>query len=138
MPKPDPELPALGVRQPWAELIVSGRKSLEIRSRPTRVRGTIYIYSSKKVAEYPAAAEAAAAAGVDLSAATKGRIVGTVELTGCRPTSVGDARASCVPAEMLRDRYAWEFANPVRFEEPLRVRFLPYGVWFYPFRPRSG
>jgi hypothetical protein len=25
----------------------------------------------------------------------------------------------------------------VRFATPLAVRFLPYGVWFYPFRRRG-
>jgi ASCH domain len=39
-------LRALSVRQPWAELILRGEKTIEYRSQPTKVRGKIYIYAS--------------------------------------------------------------------------------------------
>ena len=37
----DRERIALAIQQPWAELILRGIKTLEIRSQPTRQRGTI-------------------------------------------------------------------------------------------------
>ncbi|QDT38689.1 ASCH domain-containing protein [Stratiformator vulcanicus] len=135
---PDPTVPALGVRQPWAELLVRGEKSLEIRSQPTRMRGLIYIYAAQKIATIPAAKEAARTRRIDVSALTLGRIVGTVRLVGCRPAAVEDAPAACVSPTLLAGKYAWEVADPVSLDEPLKVRFLPYGVWFYPFRPRGG
>ncbi|MDZ4686866.1 MAG: hypothetical protein SH850_17470, partial [Planctomycetaceae bacterium] len=46
--------------------------------------------------------------------------------------------ASCVPAELLANRYAWVFANPQQLPKPLPVRFLPFGVWFYPFKRKTG
>ncbi|WP_269849531.1 ASCH domain-containing protein [Methanosarcina horonobensis] len=36
----------LAVRQPWASLIVEGLKTLEVRSRPTNIRGRVAIYGS--------------------------------------------------------------------------------------------
>ena len=44
---PDPNLIALGIRQPWAELILRGVKTIEVRSRDTDVRGPIYIYATR-------------------------------------------------------------------------------------------
>jgi hypothetical protein len=39
---------ALSIRQPWAELILRGVKTVEYRSRPTRIIGErFYIYASK-------------------------------------------------------------------------------------------
>jgi len=39
--------PALSLRQPWADLVVSGRKSIELRSWATDYRGPIWIHASK-------------------------------------------------------------------------------------------
>lgn len=55
---PDHELIALGVRQPWAELILRGVKTIEVRTVDTRQRGTIYLYASKKFTDHPAATAA--------------------------------------------------------------------------------
>ena len=129
---------ALGVRQPWCELILRGRKTLEIRSRSTEVRGTIYVYAAKKFSDLPGLDDLVTAEAVDLDGLPRGLLVGTVDLVGCRRATPGDAAASCVPAELLEDRWAWELANPVRFAEPAKPRFLPYGVWFYPYRRRGS
>jgi hypothetical protein len=43
--------PALSVRQPWAELIVSGKKSIEIRRWQRSYRGRIWIHAAKHVDE---------------------------------------------------------------------------------------
>lgn len=133
---PDPERIALGVRQPWVELILRGVKTVEVRSQNTRVRGTIYLYASKKTSNLPAAGVAAARHGLDVEALPCGLLVGSVELCGTRLASSRDAIASCLPAALLAGEFAWELRNPCRFERPLPVRFLPYGVWFYPFRRR--
>lgn len=135
---PDKSLIALGVRQPWIELIVRGVKTVEVRSSHTRQRGTIYLYASKKPADIPAATAAASKHDVDLDEVPYGLIVGTVDIVGSRECTPDDEAASCVPTSLLEGKYAWELANPVRFDEPLRVRFLPYGVWFYPFRRRNA
>ncbi|MEM9703084.1 MAG: ASCH domain-containing protein [Planctomycetota bacterium] len=76
---------ALGVRQPWAELIVRGVKTLEVRSRPTEQRGPIYIYAAKKWAEHDFADGVASRHGVDRDAVPYGRVVGEVEEVFDRP-----------------------------------------------------
>jgi predicted transcriptional regulator len=40
-------LRALSVRQPWAELILRGIKTIEVRSRLTKIRGCVQIYASR-------------------------------------------------------------------------------------------
>lgn len=129
---------ALGIQQPWAELILRGIKTLEVRSQPTRTRGTIYVYSSRRSSTLPAAAEVVERLGLDLGELPKGFLVGTVELVGCRPATPEDAAAACVPPELLMSQFVWELGNPQRLAEPLAPRFLPYGVWFYPFRRKGA
>lgn len=135
---PDKSLIALGVRQPWIELILRGAKTIEVRSSHTRQRGTIYLYASKKPADIPAADVAIDRHGVDMQAVPYGLLLGTVDIVDSRPSTAADAEAACVPPDLLRETYSWELANPVRLPEPLPVRFLPYGVWFYPFRRRGS
>ena len=135
---PDPEIVALGVRQPWVELILRGVKTIEVRSQDTRVRGTIYLYAAKKFSELPAAIDAAQEHRLDFPTLPTGLLVGSVEICATRPALVRDAGPACVPAALLKQQFAWELRNPQRFRQPLPVRFLPYGVWFYPFRRRHN
>lgn len=136
--KPDPNIIALGVRQPWVELILQGIKTIEVRSLDTQVRGTIYLYASKKFSDLPAATEAGSKHKLDLDALPFGLLVGSVELHSTSRAVESNAIAACVPSSILKDQYAWHLRNPQRFTEPLPVRFLPYGVWFYPFRRRGN
>jgi hypothetical protein len=133
----DRERIALGVQQPWAELILRGVKTVEIRSQGTRQRGPIYLYASKRVSTLPAAAEAAARHGVDVESLPRGLLVGTVEIVGSEPAGAEDAAAACLPVELLTGKFGWQLASPRRLAEPLMPRFLPYGVWFYPFQRRG-
>jgi hypothetical protein len=135
---PDPEIIALGVRQPWVELILRGVKTIEVRSQDTRVRGTIYLYASKKFSDLPAALDIAKVHALDCPSLPTGLLLGSVEITATRPARVGDAGPSCVPAGFLNQQFVWELQNPQRFAKPVPVRFLPYGVWFYPFRRRHS
>lgn len=34
--------------QPWAELVIAGKKTIEVRTKNTRHRGWFYIYAAKK------------------------------------------------------------------------------------------
>jgi len=134
---PDVELLALGIRQPWVELILRGIKTIEVRSLETNIRGPIYLYASKTIAKTPSALAAAQKHGIDVASLPMGQLTGTVEITDCCLCNRTDAAASCVSASELVGKKGWMLANPQRLEEPLRPRFLPYGVWFYPFRRRN-
>ena len=100
--RPNPDILALGVRQPWAELILRGVKTIEVRSQNTRVRGPIYLYASKKFSNLTAAIDAAQDHGLDCLALPTGFLVGSVEIADSRPAKARDATAACVPAAFLK------------------------------------
>lgn len=128
---------ALGIRQPWVELILRGCKTIEVRSQPTNIRGTIFIYAARKHATSPDANTACVAHNLNIDDLPTGLIVGQVDIVDVRAATPVDTDAACVSSALLENQYAWTLANPVRYETPLRPRFLPYGVWFYPFRRRG-
>jgi len=134
----DLSLPALGVRRPWAELILRGLKTIEVRVVPTNIRGTIYLYASKNPGVGSIVKRAATRHGLDVGDLPRGLLIGTVEIVGCRPCSPSDSAAACVPSDVLRNSFGWILANPRRLKEPLQPRFLPFGIWFYPFEGRNG
>ena len=135
---PDRDLIALGIRQPWAELILRGVKTLEVRTRETLVRGPIYLYASKRIATIPAARRAMKQLNLRDGDLPTGVIVGTVEIVGTRTCDPQDTDVSYVPQSLLRGKVGWELAHPRRFKVQLEPEFLPYGVWFYPFQRRNG
>ena len=135
-PAIDRDRVALAIQQPWAELILRGIKTLEIRSQPTRQRGTVYLYTGKRTSQLPAAETAARKFGFEIGSLPVGQLVGTVDIVECRPCRPADQQAACVPAELLANQFAYELERPNRMAVPQKVRFLPYGVWFYPFKRR--
>lgn len=91
------KLMALSVRQPYASLIASGRKTLETRTWTRSYRGDILICASKWGKEEP-----------------RGVALCLVTLTNIRPMVAGDALAACI--ELYPGTYVWELTNlrPVR------------------------
>jgi ASCH domain len=73
---------ALSVRQPWAALIVAGRKTIEVRKWATAVRGRVFIHAARAADDRP---EAWAAVTDDLRplADLRGGVIGAADLTGC-------------------------------------------------------
>jgi hypothetical protein len=47
-PQPVDTWPALSLRQPWAELLLSGRKTIENRQWPSDYRGRLWLHVSSK------------------------------------------------------------------------------------------
>jgi hypothetical protein len=133
---PDRDLIALGIQQPWAELILRGVKTVEVRSQSTRLRGPVYLYASKRCAPRRLATPAAKRFGIDLESLPRGLVVGTVEIISASPSEPNDAKAACVPRKYLANCFSWRLANSNRLARPLRATFLPYGVWFYPWKRR--
>ena len=127
---------ALAVQQPWAELIVRGLKTIEVRSTRARPRGTIYIYASRNPSELPEAAAAIKRHSLSLKDLPRGMVIGEANLVECRPAVPKDTAASLLGPDRLDDRMAWRFAQPMKFPRPLSPRFVPCGIWFYPFRLR--
>jgi hypothetical protein len=96
----------LSVKQPWASLIASGRKTIEVRSWSTKYRGPLIVCASAAPDRRPfARAHELGPTGV---------AVCTVELVDVRLLLESDAGAACVslPIDGL---YAWVLrdARPV-------------------------
>ncbi len=93
---------ALSVRQPWASLIASGAKTIELRSWRTHHRGPLVIVAGR-------AADDAELARFGLAGAPRGVAVAVVDVVGVRPASVDDAGAAC--ADVPAGAFAWCLAN---------------------------
>lgn len=95
-------LKAISVRQPWANLIRTGYKTIETRTWPTQYRGDLVIVSSRRPRIEPA-----------------GMALAIVRLVDCRPmTSADEAAARCRCYERA---WAWVLSD-VRPIEPIPVR----------------
>lgn len=92
---------ALSVKNPWASLIASGRKTIELRTWSTSYRGPVIILSSAK----PSSTLEAMAWDEHRRAPTS-RAVALVELLDVRPVRPTDDahRACCQPNG---DEFAW-------------------------------
>jgi hypothetical protein len=73
---------ALSLKQPWAALVVAGRKAIEVRRWATAVRGRVFIHAAKMPDDRP---EAWAHVSDDLKALAQlgGGLIGAADLTGC-------------------------------------------------------
>lgn len=104
---------ALSFRQPWAELVLQGRKTMDLRTYSTRYRGQIAIHASQQV-EHDAALDR----DLDPEKLLTGGIVGTVELVEVIPLDEETYEAH--RTEHLAGRhfrpgmFGWVLANPAR------------------------
>src|SRR5947207_1905376 len=91
-----PAMKTLSVRQPWASLIASGRKSIELRTWGTAYRGPLLIAASRQVerewAEYWSGEVGELPTGVALC---------VVEIADVRVVSLQDAGNACVFSRMI-------------------------------------
>ena len=112
-----PKIRALSIRQPWAELILRKTKKTEIRSRPTKIRGRVYIYAGLK-RDAPKQEKAwTKKYKLDLDELTRGVIVGSVEIVGCEKRG--------------RD-YHWLLRAPKRAKRFRRPKRQPQPSFFWP------
>ena len=96
------QIKALSVQQPWANLIASGEKTIEVRKKPTRHRGPLLICASKRPPVPPF-----------------GRMVALVDVVNCWPLKQADERAAQVKRERGDKRFAWVSGEcPARAESP--------------------
>ena len=79
------EMRALSVRQPWAELIILGHKTIEVRSRRTHLRERVFIYAGLNRIEPAEEARIAAQYGIDVASLPRGVLVGSIDIVGCLP-----------------------------------------------------
>jgi len=112
---------ALTIPQPRAEAIIRGVKPVEFRTRPTRIRGRIYIYASLNRYDVEEEAEMMAECGigdVNIDDLARGVVLGTVELWNCTGSD---------------GKYEWHLCSPERAAELLKPTKRPGQIWFVPF-----
>ncbi len=113
---------ALSIKQPWAALLVSGRKTIEIRKWATTIRGKLYIHAARDPDDRP---EGWAHITDELRplAELGGGVIGTAELAACimYRTAKGFAADGTkhlnAPNWFVAPRlYGFEFRNPTVIE----------------------
>ena len=124
---------ALSIRQPWAELILLGHKTIEVRSKATHLRERIYIYARQSRIDAEEESRIAAKFGIDVGALPRGVLVGTVEIVGCRHLNRADSEAACFEIEGGSGLYAWVLHRPKRAEVLEKPTRQPQPMFFNPF-----
>lgn len=101
---------AISIREPWAGLILAGRKTIETRTWATKYRGDLLICVSAKP-----------------KSTISGNAACVVRLVDCRPMRSADARAACLP--LYPGAWAWilEDVRPI-VPFPVKGRLSLYGV----------
>ena len=125
---------ALSLKQPWAALLVHGRKTIEVRKWPTTRRGRIFIHAARIPDERPQAWRHVPPE-LEQLARQNGGIIGEADLKGCVIYRSVDAFCRDQSGH-LNERewfeepylYGFQFANakPVAFRKyPGWMRFFP-------------
>jgi predicted RNA-binding protein with PUA-like domain len=124
---------ALSVRQPWAELIIRGDKTIEARTIRTNIRERVFIYGSLGDVDIEDQARVRREYGLDIGSLPRGVLVGSVKIVGCRPLAVRDSRAAAFPVRRDNEYFAWLLASPQRASELVKPTKHPQPVFFTPF-----
>lgn len=124
---------ALSIRQPWAELILLGHKTIEVRSRRTNIRERVHIYAGRNRIEPEEEARFAAQFGIDVDALPRGVLVGTVEIVGCRPLEMSDSREACFRIDRAAGFFAWLLERAEGAGSLQTPKKHPQPVFFHPF-----
>lgn len=110
------QIPAISVRQPWAELILSGRKTIEIRSWVTDYRGQLWLHTGVQGSRKLEMA-------FGFSSLFKGGYVGSVILSAVVPFDQNRWKAwrtkHLDAGEYRAGLYAWLLSSPHRFASPI-------------------
>lgn len=124
----------LAVKQPWASLIAEGKKTIEVRSRNTNIRGEIAIYASRSKFD----ARGMLAPGYTPGSYEGGQIIATAEIVDCKQyirtheaaEDMNKHQIRIKDGDELQHMYGWELANIKKLETPIPFK-MPRGcvVW---------
>lgn len=147
----------LAVRQPWASLIVEGLKTIEVRSKNTKINERVLIYSS--LGEYTKAQKCmlhnyfvnlsahhflsypdSRLAIKTLYGGIRGKIIGSVEIKNSFPAIVDDLQndfetfnVNYLAPEWMFDfqkkYYFWRLRNNIVFRDPIDFEWGSTGSW---------
>lgn len=94
---------AISLKQPWANMIRDGKKTIETRKWSTKYRGDLVICSSQKPEIYPA-----------------GCAICVVELYDIKPMKKEDERKAC--CKVYPHAYSWFLRNLRIIKEPIPMK----------------
>jgi len=124
---------ALTLTQPWATLVITGRKRFETRSWWTGYRGQLAIHAAKGMPGW--AKETAREFGLDPDVLPRGVILGTVHLKAVASTSDvrrglewADDHLELAAGDYDDGRWAWQLVMPRAFSETIPTRGM-LGLW---------
>ena len=119
---------ALSLKQPWAALVVTGKKTVEIRKWATAIRRRVYIHAARIPDDRP---EGWALVSDDLQslAQLSGGILGAAELFACHSYRTPAGFAADAPRH---------FNAPDWFVPPRMYGFAFRGATVVPFVPYKG
>jgi ASCH domain len=112
-------IPALSVRQPWAELILQQRKTIEVREWSDPYRGPLWLHTGQKSVE-------TAEEHFHIHNTFKGGFVGLVTVLDI--VTFDSSRweqwrsLHLVPGPPGFQSYAWLLSSPVRLDRPVPAR----------------
>lgn len=136
LPADAEDMRALSIRQPWAELILRGIKTIEYRSRPTRIVGErFYIYAAGKKWK---GTNSGKVWSRDLSMPGHALSEWMLELAKVLilddlPTGVIVGSAMIEKVTPGDNVYEWHLTGVERIERPRKPKSHPQPVWFKPF-----
>ena len=134
-----PPLRALSIRQPYAELILRGIKTAELRSRGTRVVGErFYIYASKGSGVRGQGSAKAWSGDLEAGRPPAWMIelagqVGMIEPDAVLPTGVIVGSAVIERVSQADSIYRWHLTDVRRARTLRKPGGRPRPVWFEPF-----
>jgi ASCH domain len=113
---PDDAVPALSLWQPWPELILAGRKTVELRSWDTPYRGPLWLHAGKHE-------DVELEARFGIVSPPKGAFVGRVELVEITPLDA-DRWRLWRPRHLADGPYepgwfGWTLESPERLRRPV-------------------
>jgi len=111
----------LWLRNPYGSYIVTGQKTVELRSQNSLFRGEVWIFSSQtlafKKADWQALKKKKSPEEYEYMR-LKSHLLGRANLVRVRNTKAGDAKRACVP-KIDRWCIAWEMQDAQALPEPV-------------------
>lgn len=108
---------ALSIRQPWADLILHGKKTLELRNWLVNYRGPLAIHASQTVEE-----TACRTHGIDPKKVSTGVVLGVVELKDIQTldesTYYANGQEHLSTAPFKAPLFGWMLTNPKILDQP--------------------
>ncbi|MFI5415778.1 MAG: ASCH domain-containing protein [Nitrososphaerales archaeon] len=109
----------LSVSQPYADLIINGKKTIELRTWNTKFRGECLIHAPIKIKD-----EACVRLGMDKSSLRTGVIIGKVEVYDVKSYNSldelkQDHKKHLLNEESFRHRYGFLLRNPQALRVPI-------------------